>query len=25
MKTLRGDHIVAEFIEILDHYVASHY
>jgi (E)-4-hydroxy-3-methylbut-2-enyl-diphosphate synthase len=25
MKTLRGDHIVAEFIAILDHYVASHY
>jgi (E)-4-hydroxy-3-methylbut-2-enyl-diphosphate synthase len=23
--TLRGDHIVAEFIEILDNYVASHY
>ena len=23
--TLRGDHIVAEFIEILDDYVASHY
>jgi (E)-4-hydroxy-3-methylbut-2-enyl-diphosphate synthase len=25
MKTLKGDRIVAEFIEILDHYVASHY
>jgi len=25
MKTLRGDHIVAEFIAILDQYVASHY
>jgi hypothetical protein len=23
--TLRGDAIVAEFIEILDNYVASHY
>jgi (E)-4-hydroxy-3-methylbut-2-enyl-diphosphate synthase len=25
VKTLRGDHIVAEFIGMLDRYVASHY
>jgi (E)-4-hydroxy-3-methylbut-2-enyl-diphosphate synthase len=25
VRTLRGDRIVKEFIEILDHYVASHY
>ena len=25
LRTLKGDHIVAEFIRILDEYVASHY
>ena len=25
MTTLKGDRIVAEFIDILNHYVASHY
>jgi len=25
MKTLRGDAIVAEFIDILDNYIAQHY
>jgi len=25
MTTLKGDHIVAEFIKILDEYVDSHY
>ena len=25
LKTLRGDRIVAEFIEILDHYIETHY
>jgi (E)-4-hydroxy-3-methylbut-2-enyl-diphosphate synthase len=25
VKTLKGDHIVAEFIEMLNHYVESHY
>ncbi len=25
LKTLKGDHIVSEFIEILDHYVATRY
>jgi hypothetical protein len=25
MVTLKGDRIVSEFIDILDHYVATHY
>jgi (E)-4-hydroxy-3-methylbut-2-enyl-diphosphate synthase len=25
VRTLRGDHIVAEFITMLNHYVESHY